>query len=77
MHVDKARVGRMSVAPYLFQQFLPRENTPRCPCEGDKEVELQRGQRDNVVAAAHLMSGLIDCEVTQHQLLFSGIILTA
>ena len=77
MHVDKARIGRMPVAPHLFQQFLPCKNTPRCPCEGDKEVELQRCQRDDFITAAHLVSGLVDCQVPQDQLLFSGIILAA
>src|SRR5690625_1089006 len=61
--VDQTGVGGVPVAPHLLEQHLAAEHLPRLAGQGQQEVELQRRQRDRLLAAHHLVAGAVDGEV--------------
>ena len=64
MNVDQAGIGRVLVAPHLAEQLLAGEDLPRRASQSDQQLELQRSQGDDRVAALDLVTGDVDVEVT-------------
>ena len=64
VNVDQAGIGRVLVAPHLAEQLLAGEDLPRRASQGDQQLELQRSQSDDRVAALDLVTGDVDVEVT-------------
>ncbi len=62
MHVDESSVRRVAVAPpHLFQQDVAGEDLARLACEGDQQIELERGgERDRHAVAGDLVRGHVD-----------------
>lgn len=66
----------MPVAPDLLEQHLSGEHLPGLAGERDKQIELQRSQRDLRTAARHLVGGHVDDDVGDRQQL-GGLLLGA
>ena len=61
--VDQTGVGGVAVTPHLLEQDLTGEDLARLARQGDQEVELERGQRDQLVVAGDLVRGHVDDDV--------------
>src|SRR4051794_27353602 len=69
VHVDQPGVGGVPVAPDLLQQHLAGEDLAGFAGQRDQQVELQRGERDLLAVADHLVRGHVDGDLADGQLL--------
>ncbi len=67
MHIDQSGVGGVPISPHLLQQDLAGEHLARLAGQRHQQVELQRGQRDRVAVAGHLVAGYVDGHVADGQ----------
>src|SRR5665647_1638430 len=67
--IDQTRVAGVPITPHLLEQHLTGEHLPRLACEGNEEVELQRGQRQWLALAFDRMAGHVDMQVADLELL--------
>src|SRR5699024_2409106 len=67
--VHQARVRAVAVPPHVAQQHVAGEDLPRLARQLREQVELERGEGDQLIAAAHLVPVDVDGQVTDRQLL--------
>ena len=76
MHVHQTGVGGVPISPHLFEQHISSKHLPRFARQRHQQVELQRGQRDLLAVAGHLVGGHVDLDVADRQHL-GGLVLVA
>lgn len=67
--VHQSGVRRMSITPDFLEQHLAREHLPRAACQTGEEVELEWGECNGLLATPDNMSGDIDLQIANAQLL--------
>ncbi len=64
MDIHQTGIRGMTVSPHLLEQHLTREHLPRLPRKCHQEIEFERGEGDLLVAAADLVRGDVDRDLT-------------
>src|SRR4051794_40671748 len=67
--VDQPGVGGVPVAPHLLEQQLAGEHLARLAGQGHQQVELQRGQLDDLAVPGDLVGRDVDLHVPDRQAL--------
>lgn len=74
VNIDQPGVTGVPVAPHLLEEHLAGEHLPGLAGQGDEQVELERGDREPLVATGHRVAGDVDGEVADGEALGLGLV---